>query len=60
MRTTDSLLARRAGPRRDVETAAELAASLRRFLSATADEQTMRRAEAALESWDARDDRGAA
>ncbi len=60
MTTTESLLARPAGPRADVETAAELAACLRRFLSATADEQTLRRAEAALELWDARDDGAAA
>jgi len=59
MSTTD-LLVRPARPRADVETAAELAACLRRFLSATVDEQTMRRAEAALESWDARDVRGTA
>ena len=51
--TTDTLLARPLVGRPPSETAAELAACLRRFLTATADEQTLRRAEAALESWDA-------
>lgn len=35
----------------EAATAAEMAACLRRFLTATADEQTLRRAEAALEAW---------
>ena len=56
MRTTDTLLlSRPVTARLDAETADELAACLRRFLSATADEQTMRRAAAALRSWDSRD-----
>lgn len=39
-------------PRRDVEAvASELAACLGRFLSATADEHTMRRANDALAAW---------
>jgi len=52
--TTDALLSRPPVTRPDVRTAAELAACLRRFLNTTADEQTMRRAAAALRSWDAR------
>jgi len=54
MVTTDALLSRPPVTRPDVRTAAELAACLRRFLKATADEQTMRRAAAALRSWDTR------
>ena len=52
MRMMESVLPRRSATPPVVETAAEMATCLRRFLSATADEQTMRRARAALESWD--------